>query len=133
MGHGRENDAHEAKLGRLVREFAAALLAADEVAAEGVIRQAIADKLTTAQIDEEIITPALWLVGELWERGEISVADEHIATEICIRVLALQREVRRVARQRRSHRIMLAAPEASCTRWRCRWSPTCCARPRTTS
>jgi hypothetical protein len=26
-------------------------------------------------------------------------------------VLALQREVRRVARQRRSHRIMLAAPE----------------------
>jgi methanogenic corrinoid protein MtbC1 len=111
MGHGRENDAHEAKLGTLVREFAAALLAADEVAAEGVIRQAIADKLTTAQIDEEIITPALWLVGELWERGEISVADEHIATEICIRVLALQREVRRVARQRRSHRIMLAAPE----------------------
>jgi methanogenic corrinoid protein MtbC1 len=106
-----ENDAHEAKIGKLVREFTAALLAADEVAAEGTIRQAIADNLTTAQIAEEIIAPALWLVGELWERGEISVADEHIATEICMRVLALQREARRIARERRGRRIMLAAPE----------------------
>jgi MerR family transcriptional regulator, light-induced transcriptional regulator len=111
MGHGRENDAREAKLGRLVREFTAALLSADEVAAEAAIRQAIADDMTTAQIDEEIIAPALWLVGELWERGEISVAEEHIATEICMRVLALQREARRLARERRGHRIMLATPE----------------------
>lgn len=111
MGHGRENDARGAKLGKLVREFAAALLSADEVAAESAIRQAITDDMTSAQIDEEIIAPALWLVGELWERGEISVADEHIATEICMRVLALQREARRFARERRRHRIMLATPE----------------------
>jgi methanogenic corrinoid protein MtbC1 len=111
MGHGRENDAREAKLGKLVRKFTAALLSADEVAAENAIRQAIADEMTTAQIDEEIIAPALWLVGELWERGEISVADEHIATEICMRVLALQREARRIAHERSRHRVMLATPE----------------------
>ena len=52
------------------------------------------------EIDDEIIAPALWLVGELWERGEISVADEHVATEISIRVLALQREAQRVAQAR---------------------------------
>jgi methanogenic corrinoid protein MtbC1 len=65
--------------------------------------------LTTAEIDEEIIAPALWLVGELWERGDISVADEHLATEISIRVLALQREAERVASGRASRHVMLAA------------------------
>jgi MerR family transcriptional regulator, light-induced transcriptional regulator len=72
-------------------------------------------RLTTAEIDEDIIAPALWLIGQLWERGEISVADEHAATEISateisIRVLALQREAQRVASARRHHRVMLAAP-----------------------
>ncbi len=66
--------------------------------------------LDTAQIDDEIIAPALWHVGDLWERGEISVADEHIATEISIRVLALQREAQRVARTRGEYRVVLAAP-----------------------
>jgi methanogenic corrinoid protein MtbC1 len=49
-------------------------------------------------------------VGELWERGEISVADEHIATEISIRVLALQREAQRMVEARGDHRVILAAP-----------------------
>jgi MerR family transcriptional regulator, light-induced transcriptional regulator len=64
--------------------------------------------LSTAQIDDKIIAAALWHVGELWERGEISVAEEHIATEITLRVLALQREAQRVTRARREHRVTLA-------------------------
>jgi methanogenic corrinoid protein MtbC1 len=66
--------------------------------------------LSTAEIDDEIIAPALWLVGELWERGEITVADEHLATEISLRVLALQREAQRVIAQRTKCRVLLAAP-----------------------
>jgi methanogenic corrinoid protein MtbC1 len=89
--------------------YARALLIGDEVAAEIAIREAMDAELSTAEIDEEIITPALWYVGELWARGEISVADEHLATEISIRVIALQRESQRLARQRRSSRVMLAA------------------------
>jgi len=108
--HRPPNDSHEAKLDELGRAYAAALLAGDEVAAELVIRNAMDAKLPAADIDEEIITPALWLVGELWERGEISVADEHLATEISIRVLALQREAQRLAQGRLEHLVMLAAP-----------------------
>ncbi|GGF32279.1 hypothetical protein GCM10010954_34360 [Halobacillus andaensis] len=37
---------------------------------------------------EDIITPAMYHVGELWERNEISVADEHLATAICDFVLS---------------------------------------------
>ncbi|WP_254434125.1 B12-binding domain-containing protein [Halobacillus sp. Marseille-Q1614] len=37
---------------------------------------------------EDIITPAMYHVGELWEKNEISVADEHLATAICDFVLS---------------------------------------------
>jgi MerR family transcriptional regulator, light-induced transcriptional regulator len=112
MGH-RENESRElraSRVGEFERAFAAALIAGDEVAAETTIREAMDAGITTAEIDEKIITPALWLMGELWERGEISVADEHLATEIAMRVLALQREAERVAEARRAHRVMLATP-----------------------
>jgi hypothetical protein len=40
----------------------------------------------------------------------MSVADEHLASEISLRVLALHREVTRVAQDRRTHQVMLATP-----------------------
>jgi methanogenic corrinoid protein MtbC1 len=113
MGHPGENDSlepRESRITTIAGAFAEALLAADEVAAEIAIREAMDASLSTAEIDENVIAPALWLVGELWERGEISVADEHIATEITLRVLALQREARRVAQSRIGRRAMLATP-----------------------
>jgi methanogenic corrinoid protein MtbC1 len=110
---GRENDsreAYQAKVSALARAYADALHAGDQAAAEIAIREAMQAGLDTAQIDDEIIAPALWHIGALWERGEISVADEHLATEISIRVLALQREAQRVARARGEYRVLLAAP-----------------------
>jgi methanogenic corrinoid protein MtbC1 len=95
---------------KIGRAYAEALLAGDEIAAEVAIRGALQAKLSNAEIDELIIAPALWLVGELWQRKEISVAEEHIATEISLRVLALQREAARLARARQEHLVMLAAP-----------------------
>jgi MerR family transcriptional regulator, light-induced transcriptional regulator len=113
MRDHRENDSHDSRGARLTgigRAYVAALLQGDEVAAEVAIREALEAGLSEAEIDDEIIAPALWFVGDLWERGEISVADEHIATEISIRVLALQREAHRLARGRRGRQVMLAAP-----------------------
>ena len=104
------DSSREAKISDLGRAYAAALLAGDEVAAEIVVREALAADLSMAAIDDEIIAPALWLVGDLWERGDISIADEHLATEISLRVLALEREARRLRRDRGDHRVMLAAP-----------------------
>jgi methanogenic corrinoid protein MtbC1 len=94
----------------LAKAFARALLTGDEVAADLAIRDAMAADLSSAEIDERIIAPAMWLVGDLWQRGDITVADEHLATEITVRVLALQREARRVKSGRRGQRVMLAAP-----------------------
>jgi methanogenic corrinoid protein MtbC1 len=113
MGTGPENhsrDAQQAKFTELGRAYAEALLSGDEAAAEIAIREAMDAGLDTARIDDDIIAPALWRIGDLWARGEISVADEHVATEISIRVLALQREAQRVAQTRGEHRVLLAAP-----------------------
>jgi MerR family transcriptional regulator, light-induced transcriptional regulator len=110
LDHRRENNSDERQITKLAAAYAAALLSGDEVAAEIAIREAMDADLNTAEIDELLIAPALWLVGELWEQGTISVAEEHIATEITVRVLALQREVQRVTQSRSERRIMLATP-----------------------
>lgn len=90
--------------------YGSALVMGDEIAADIAIREAMDAGLTTVEIDEMVIAPAMWRVGELWERGELSVAEEHIATEITTRVIALQREARRVAESRRGRRVLLATP-----------------------
>ena len=108
MGCGQDREQVLAQLGQA---YARALLQGDEIAAEVAIREAIDARLTTAQIDDEIIAPALWLVGRLWARGEISIADEHLATNISLRVLALQREATRTVHARSGSTALLAAPE----------------------
>lgn len=113
MGTTPENHAHtpdDARLEQLARAYADALIAGDEVAAEIAIREAMDAELPTSVIDERIIAPALWLIGDLWECGQISIADEHLATEITVRILALQREAQRVAQARQRYRVMLTTP-----------------------
>jgi len=107
---GCQDSDSERLLADLGRAYARALLAGDEIGAELAVRDAIDARLTTAEIDEEIIAPALWLIGRLWARGEISVADEHLATEISLRVLALQRETVRTTHERAGRKALLAAP-----------------------
>jgi methanogenic corrinoid protein MtbC1 len=96
---------------RLRRTFTRALLAGNPEAAERAVREAMDEGMTAAEIDVEVIAPALFLVGEKWALGEITVADEHLATEIALRVLALQREAGRIRRSRIGHTVLLLAPE----------------------
>jgi len=41
-----------------------------------------------AGLYQRVIAPAMWRVGELWNQGEISVADEHLATALTHQVMA---------------------------------------------
>jgi len=114
MGADHHNDTQgsEQRLtDELQRAYADALLAGEPGVAEAVIREAIEARLDEAVIDEHVIRPALVLVGDLWAEGLISIAEEHLATSISVRVLALQREAFRVARQRASHRVLLAGAQ----------------------
>jgi methanogenic corrinoid protein MtbC1 len=93
------------------RTYADALLAGSPEDAEAVIRDAIDAGLDEAVLDDEVIGPALRLVGDLWAEGRLSVAEEHLATAISRHVVAILRDVFRVHRQRTTHRVLLAAAE----------------------
>ena len=110
--HHDETRRREQRLAaELQRAFAEALLAGDGDTAERIVREAIEAGLGEGLIDDEVIRPALVLVGDLWAEGRISIADEHLATAISVRVLTLYREAFRVSRRRAGHRVLLAGIE----------------------
>ena len=74
MGHRQENDSpesHEAKVSELGHAYAAALLRGDEIGAEIAVREAMEAKLSTAEIDDEIIAPALGLSVSYGREGKL--------------------------------------------------------------
>jgi methanogenic corrinoid protein MtbC1 len=60
----------------------AALLEADSEAAMAVVSAALSDRIGAGVIDSNIIGAAMVEIGHLWKRGEVSVAQEHLATGI---------------------------------------------------
>ncbi|MFL5263417.1 MAG: B12-binding domain-containing protein [Anaeromyxobacteraceae bacterium] len=66
--------------------FLEAILAGDRAAALGEARRHMAAGLDVFY--EEVVRTALGEVGERWYRGELSVADEHLATAIAQSVIA---------------------------------------------
>ena len=68
--------------------YQAALRAGDARTALGVVDELIDSGAEFDDICEEVLRPALYEIGQLWERAEISVADEHLAAAISETVLA---------------------------------------------
>lgn len=98
-------------IGAMRQAYLDAILAGHLPRAERIIREAIDSGLLEGTIDSEIIAPAMMSVGDAWKREEIGIADEHLATDISLRMIALQRESFRVARKRSSATVLLAAAE----------------------
>lgn len=70
------------------RRYGDALRAGDGGDADRVARTAHAHGLSVPEVYVEVIQPAMYWIGELWEAGVISVAEEHLATAISERVMA---------------------------------------------
>ncbi|HEU4974635.1 MAG TPA: cobalamin-dependent protein [Baekduia sp.] len=68
--------------------FLETLLAPDTRAAWHVVEQARAAGMTPAQIYVSVLAPAMEAIGVLWERAQIGVAQEHLATQITQTLLA---------------------------------------------
>jgi methanogenic corrinoid protein MtbC1 len=47
--------------------------------------------MSTPQLYQRVVAPAMHEIGELWEKGALTVADEHMATALTHRVLAALR------------------------------------------
>ncbi|MGA2926773.1 MAG: B12-binding domain-containing protein, partial [Solirubrobacteraceae bacterium] len=70
------------RAGEWAERFLEALRAGSSAAADSVVDEALRDRLEAAAVQSRVIEPAMDRVGELWESGEMNVADEHLATAI---------------------------------------------------
>lgn len=66
----------------------ARMLDADMSGAWSVIEAAMASGVAPAGAYNDLLVPALRSVGDMWESGDIGVADEHAATQIGARIVA---------------------------------------------
>jgi methylmalonyl-CoA mutase cobalamin-binding domain/chain len=78
----------DARLQQGLGDYEAALATGDARGALAVIDGLIDAGVEFDDLCEEIIRPALYEIGRLWETGRIGVADEHLATSISETVLA---------------------------------------------
>lgn len=101
---------------RLTRLYLDSLRAADAGGAFRIAAGALEQGMTVPQLYQWVIAPAMYQVGELWSKGAITVADEHLATALTNRVLAalrpqLEVEPEPAAPAAERGRVMLAAVE----------------------
>lgn len=75
------------QLQQLQAAFTTALRGGDEIAARAVVEQAHATGIDVSTIYYDIFAPGMITIGELWERNELSVAEEHLATAITERLI----------------------------------------------
>ncbi|MBT8486557.1 MAG: hypothetical protein HKO59_09355 [Phycisphaerales bacterium] len=66
--------------GTLVLRYLEALLAGRHRAAEELIIESVAGGLSVADAYQQVLAPAQVEIGRMWHEGEITIADEHLAT-----------------------------------------------------
>ena len=67
--------------------YLAALLARDQRGARAVVAEALADGASPEDLYLQVFQPALQEVGHRWALGDLSVADEHLATAVTHQLL----------------------------------------------
>ena len=96
---------------RHVTRLVDALLAGDGSRASNDVRKVMSDGATAGDVYVHMITPALHVVGKAWEKGEIGVAEEHRASQICVTIVAQLSELFRRRRTRQGTAVTLTPPD----------------------
>ncbi len=110
-GSAAANRPTHPELGRHQSHFKAALAAGDAEEAATVIRSALSAGHDGLAVQAQVIGPALHYIGDEWQLGRIGVADEHLATAIAERSLAMVFEAMSGKTTDRRGRVLLAAVE----------------------
>jgi methanogenic corrinoid protein MtbC1 len=69
-------------------QLEARLLAGDEPGSWGVLEAALGSDRTPSEVLLQLIGPALESIGDRWHDGELSVADEHVASAVAMRLIS---------------------------------------------
>jgi excisionase family DNA binding protein len=63
------------------------LLASDEAGAWGVVESALAAGMEPGRVYVDVLAPAMKTIGDEWESGRVSIADEHRASAVAVRLI----------------------------------------------
>ncbi len=66
----------------------ARLVAGDEAGAWSLLEAALASDMTPEDVLLELVSPTLRAIGTRWERGQLSIADEHRASAVAARLIS---------------------------------------------
>lgn len=92
--------------GPWVERLVARMLAGDTTGSWSVVEAAMASGATPETVYAQIIAPAMTEIGERWERGELEVEDEHLASAVAGRLIGKLGP--RFARRGRSKGVVVA-------------------------
>lgn len=81
------------------------------VEAAALVRKVIADGASAGDVYLQLLTPVLHRIGHAWSEGDLTVAEEHRATEICGAIMARSREFFRRRGPRRGAAVTLTPPQ----------------------
>ena len=108
---GQARRLSDRRLVAISERYLAALCSADASTAEAVVTEALIAGVAPTTIQVRVITAAMKRIGELWKQGELTVADEHVATVLSYRALLPLQEPLQIAPPRSRERVVLAAVE----------------------
>ncbi len=83
-----EGASTEATASDLAQEYLGYLLAPDARAARDLAQRALDSGVSAATLYLQVVTPAMHEIGRLWESAQITVAQEHLSTQISQMVIA---------------------------------------------
>lgn len=64
------------------------LLAADQAGSWKVVEAAQASGMELRRVYQEMVVPAMRRIGEMWVAGSVSIAEEHAASQVMVRVVS---------------------------------------------
>jgi len=106
----RPKTARAKRGGALDQRYLAALLRGDAAGAAEAVGQAQARGWSVEQIYLDVLAPAQVAIGARWRAGTLSVADEHLATEITLGEMERLRD-RLIARATSGRQVVIACIE----------------------
>lgn len=92
--------------------FAQCLASGDAWGAEAIVEELLLTGASATVVLARLVQPAMEHIGVRWERSELTVADEHLATTIAHEVLAILYERLLVAPGSSRGRVLLAGVES---------------------
>jgi RNA polymerase sigma-70 factor (ECF subfamily) len=77
--------------------------------ARRIVREA-SDEMPVVSMLDDVLAPAMHHIGALWQSDEITVADEHLATSVCHRMLAEIAPALKTAPAKTRETVLLVTP-----------------------